>query len=871
MAEIRSIYGNQTRAAERYQPETRVEKQEGSAPAQRTAPPAGAAAVKDIAQLMGRFSQAEAKAQAVRQALLTNEAALTEVKDGLDQMRDLARKAAGEEQPDREAMQEELSRLRQELLRILGGAPAGASPLSAERSAVYQLPAWLLWGMADAPDPEQLLEALGLDKSAGGSEITAALSKLSLEDPAAGYLAAVYLGAVIAGGGTDKLDASQAAQGLLRLLEALQGGKSLDQAVSELSGGLFEGMADFERQFLDGAAPGMESFFSGMLQSIGSSMPDLMNLLANGGMEEAGLFMVLLTALEGADSLLLSAGEGAEPAPEAGSPALAAGRESQDMGGAVVQGQDIQDIAEADYEKTGSNAEAAGGDREAVPLRHKAQAPELTLTGQGETVLKETDTPRVTVDSRQARLSTQGETTLKELSLKGKAVLTLTGAGLTTIGALKGGPDSTLRLKEGAFLLEPQAPELPVKVVIDGAVILQAPKESHVFSPQGEVLAPYDLPWKEMLPEWSSIESIAIDGRHAQVLLVRNAQPDLARFWLLKGDPSQGFPAHLIALEGRGRAGELRTRYVYLQWSRRYGGFRQVSMFPNPFTVTGGQEGTDWRYEEESRTLRVLTSQVSGLAGGMSTDAVPFSGRLALADGIGRVELLLDGVVCRVPSGRACSLGGGNSVTLLLKRGTESIFESGAGCAGISLGEGASLSIDQPHAPGQPDGVLTAIGGTASPGIGRDSGPGRGHAAPVMIRGGRVRAVEGRRAADGKAAPNGVLAGLRVSARALKLDAMDISTKEAARDAVKQLSAGRRWVSRLQEAYRAVYGKLEQRLNGLGSVRQYAKVVRDDEEVRTLMWEMRQELLQTRPGPHSQWELDDLNRLLDTMENMINP
>lgn len=864
MNEIRGIQGNRLRAAERYQSAAKIETQEESTPVKGTDLPARAAAVMDIKQLAGRFSQTEAKWQTARQALVVNEAALTEVRDGLDRMKDLAQAAAGEEQPDREALQDELSRLRQELMRILGGAPDGASLLSAERSTIYELPTWLLWGMANSPDPEQLLEALGLDKSASGSEIKSALSKLPLEDPAAGYLAAVYLGAVIAGGGTDQLEASQAAQGLLRLLEAMQGGKTPDQAVSELTKGLFESIADFEQQFLNGAAPGMEPLFSGML-SMSFSLPDLMDLLANGSMDEAGLLMLLLTALESADSLLLSAGEGAEPAPEAGSPAPAAAQESQEMGGVTVQ---EQDSSEAAYAKAG-NAVTAGGDKEAVLLSREGQAPELVLTGQGEAVLKETDTPRVTVDSRQARLSTQGETALKELNLKGKAILTLAGTGLTTIGSLKGGPDNTLRLKEGAFLLERQAEALPVKIVIDGAVILQASKESHVFNLQGEELEPYDLPWKDMFPEWSSVESIVIDGRHAQVLLTRNAQPDLARLWLLKGDPSQGFPAHLIALEGRGSAGELRTRYVYLQWSRRYGGFRPVSMFPNPFTVTGGKEGTDWRYEEESRTLRVLTSQVSGLAGGMGTDAAPFSGRLALADGIGRVELLLDGVVCRVSSGRACSLGGGNSVTLLLKRGTESIFESGAGCAGISLGEGASLCIDQPHVPGQPDGSLTAIGGTASPGIGRDSGQGR--ALPVMVRGGRVRTVEGRKAAGGKTAPNSALAGLRVSAQALKLDAMDISTKEAARNAVKQLSAGRRWVSRLQEAYRAVYGKIEQGLNGLGSARQYAKAVRDEDEVSALMWDMCQELLQTQSGPYGQWKLEDMDRLLGAMERMISP
>ncbi len=496
----------------------------------------------------------------------------------------------------------------------------------------------------------------------------------------------------------------------------------------------------------------------------------------------------------------------------------------------------------------------------------------LDLTGQGQVELEGAGAKQVAVNSPQAQLHTDGETHMQELSFGEKTALTLSGTGLTHIGGIKGGPDSVLHLKEGAFVLERQDIEPPVCVVIDGAVVLQAPRESHVFNALGEELEPYDLMWKTMFPGWSSIEGMTIDGRHAQMALLRNAQPDIARLWLLKGDPSQGYPAHLIALEGRGMSGELRTRYVYLQWSRMQRKFIPISMFPNPFTVTGGEEDTDWRYEEDSRTLRVLTGKVTGLTGGTGTDAGdrPFSGRLAIADGIGRVELTLDGVMCSVPSGRACSLGGGNRVTLLLKRGTESVFESGAGCAGISLGDGTSLSIDQTGAHSQPEGSLTAKGGAASPGIGRDRGRGGGQSVSIIIRGGRVTAIEGRRASAGSSVPRSAIAGLRASARALRLDAMDISTKEAAKEAVKQLSAGRRWVSRLQEAYRAVYGKLGQSLSDPGSIKRYANVVQNGEEAGALMWEMRQELAQSPMGVYGQWETDDVDQMLKAMENMIN-
>lgn len=866
MGEISGVRGEQIMAAARYQQTAKAEKSEGSAPAKRAA--AQAADTVDLGQLMGRISQAEAKMQAARQSVQAGEATLAEVQDGLDQMEGLAREAAEEGQPDRAALQEELSQLRQELTRILGGGAVGASLFSAQgssgQSAVAQLPAWLLWGMADAPDPAQLLAALGLDESAGASEIMSALAKLPLDDPGAGYLAAVYLGAVAAGGGTGNLDAAQAAQGLLRLLEAMENGMTPDEAVSDLTGGLFTSLEEFQQQFMDGLAPGMGAFFSSLLLGSGIAMPDLMDLLGDG--VEVDLLMTLLAALESADSMLPEPGAdgSAEAAQASQSPEPQPARESMETGGVTAESRDLSEVA---YDEA-SHTITVSGD-ETVVLRGQ-DAPALDLAGQGEVELHQTNATQVTVNSPQAQLSAHGETDLHELRFGEKATLTLSGSGMTRIGEVKGGPNNVLRLRDGAFILERQTAELPVRVVIDGAVMLQAARESHVFNAQGEPLEPYDLLWKDMFPEWASIEGMVIDGRHAQMMLARNAQPDIARLWLLKGDPSQGYPAHLIALEGRGLSGELRTRYVYLQWSRMQRKFRQISMFPNPFTVTGGQEETDWRYEEESRTLRVLTGRVSGLTGGMGTDAEdrPFSGRLALADGVGTVELTLDGVVCKVPSGRACSLGSGNRVTLLLKRGSKSLFESGAGCAGISLGDGTSLYIDQPYAPGEPDGSLTAKGGAASPGIGRDSGPGRGQTAPIIIRGGHVTAIEGKRSTGAKEVPKSSLAGLRVSARALKLDAMDISTKEAARDAVRQLSAGRRWVNRLQEAYRAVYGKLEQSLGGLGSIRQYAKVVRDNEEVDALMWDMRQELMRSPMGAYS--HMEDVDQLLDAMESMIN-
>lgn len=95
-------------------------------------------------------------------------------------------------------------------------------------------------------------------------------------------------------------------------------------------------------------------------------------------------------------------------------------------------------------------------------------------------------------------------------------------------------------------------------------------------------------------------------------------------------------------------------------------------------------------------------------------------------------------------SGRAFHLGRENDVTLLLQCGTDNRFESGAGFAGISLGEGTSLRID--HAGSHSDtrsgeGTLAASGGAGGAGIGRDSGAGRDRTSSILIAGGVITAT----------------------------------------------------------------------------------------------------------------------------------
>ena len=253
-------------------------------------------------------------------------------------------------------------------------------------------------------------------------------------------------------------------------------------------------------------------------------------------------------------------------------------------------------------------------------------------------------------------------------------------------------------------------------------------------------------------------------------------------------------------------------------------------------------------YEGGTQTLHILSGKVSGVSGGSGVDAeqAPFSGRIVLADGIGAVALALGGVSCRVSAGRAFYLGAGNDVTLLPEGGTANFFESGGDCAGISLGKGTSLRVDCTHTGGLPAGTLTASGGAS---IGGDGG--RPAAGRIMIRGGAVTGGERRGPTESVTIVGGmasestggaktlarmgvvlqagedlvILPRIHLSAKALRLDGLSVSTRERAQSAVVAIEVGRRWIARMQDDCAALAGQLGP--GGFFPARQSVRPVRD--------------------------------------------
>jgi len=718
----------------------KAEKTAGSAQNQPLRRAASDTVSETLRQLMSRVSQAENRTRESRGTLQTGEGVLAEVQDSLSRIADLVQESAGGGSPDRDALQAELEQLREALDRMISAATAGELPLFLDGDGGLEA------------GTQALLAALGLDKTASVEELLSVLADASLKgNSAAGYLAALYLGAVIAGDAlSGSLDPAQALEGLRQLLERMAEGESPDQAVEALTDGMFTSLADFQAQFTGGAAPGLTQFLLDLLQ-LDSAAPILANssvltLLAGFQGMDLELIMELLTAPQSQEaSPERSAAEGAESAEgmaeldRAGAPVSVA-----QLGTVQVMGRDLSGVS---YDSATGEVTIAGEADVVVQSTGQGEG-KLRITGSGTVTLQAVKVSLVTVASAEARILSAGENTVAELELREGAALTMGGGGQVRLGLLRGGSSNLLRLTGGAVVVRQGDSEplgtVTVPVVVDGPAVLAAQAAS-VTNAAGEPLEPVDLIWKTLLPGWSGVTAAAIDGRQAKLALTGGNSPDPARLWLAKWDAAQGHPFHTVILQGKDEFDRPKSQYAYLHWNQRTGAFERIAMYPNPFTVLGGEENQDWVYEEATHTLRILSNQVAALSGGTGTGAyqMPFSGRIALADCIGPLRLTLCGVVCRVSSGQAFSLGRENDVTLILQRGAHNHFESGAGCAGISLGEGTSLTIDclASEDGGETAGTLTATGGAGGAGIGRDSGGGQGRTGRIRIRGGVINAA----------------------------------------------------------------------------------------------------------------------------------
>lgn len=764
-----SIQRNLDFSVERRTSAAKVEKQ---APA--ASDPARAASPSDPpVRLDADLNPAERFAQS-RLILQTGESVLAEVYDVLARMDGLLRQSGGSSG----GLDAELAALGREIDRLLAGAAAdGVQLFLPDGAPAPSFPDWLLNGLAQGiRDRSALLSSLNLRADAGPELIRSAVLQYSLgANRTTDYLATLYLGAVIAGGGTipERLDEDAMLDGLRRLLELVDGGMGLDQAISELTNGTFTSLFDFEARFSGGTAPGLTDFLTGLLLSEdGSALPSLPGLL-DGLAGLGGLDLDLWAMLDSLQLFDVGAGTAETPLPDAlPGPGLAPGEaasnppaavdaaenaaenaaaapdaahvEARDTSPAVnvppsslqfgaleVSGRDLSGVVFADGALT-LNGSAS------VILRGGQPGLVIHLDGPGPVTLENVDAAALVVDAPGARVLTAGHTTLEQIVLPGGAALSLDVGGQLNVKQLQAEPDSHLRLLRGALLLDGEQPGLPAETVLAGTVlaapaILSAGAAQIAAQDGREAPKPFDLVLSALLPGVERLIAATVDGAPARLLLAGQSP---AQLWLNTGpDGSNGYPAHMVTLTGVDALGNRASRPLYLRWNGAQ--FLEVPMYPNPFQISGGVEDEDWSYDPASRTLRILTARAMTISGGAGMDAnlKPFSGRIVLADGLGATELTLDGAVCQVSAGRAFDLGHENQVTLLLRR--ENRFQSGAGCAGLSLGDGTALLIDAAPDEG---GTLTASGGFGGAGIGRDRSAGPDSRCRVSIRGGAITA-----------------------------------------------------------------------------------------------------------------------------------
>lgn len=675
------------------------------------------------------------------------------------------------------------------------------------------------------------------------------------------------------------------AQLLLGLIEKVEAGVSPDQAIQELTGGAFTTLAEFQEQLTGAAAPDLQELLAAMLAGGGSlSSASLLALLA--GLKGGGLDL-LMSLLSGAQTLPTG------PEAQSGSPSQAGTPPAQDEGAQVrsarlgpvqAEGRDLSGVT---YDASSGRLTASSP--EGVLLKGTGQkVSTLVVSGSGTVTVQDIDAQALIVHGGEARLLLTGDNAIALLQLEEEASLTLEGEGRLVLDAFRAASSASLHLTGGAVQVKGEKGEalgaLNVPVVIDGPAVLAA-RPLSVHTPAGKAAAPFDLIWKTLLPGWRGLDSLELNGRQARLALLSG---DPARLWLEKGDPSHGWPAHALVLRGRDESGQLKTRYAYLQWNRKTEVFEEITMYPNPFAVTGGEAGRDWVYEEQTHTLRILSSQVTALSGGAGIDAnhLPFSGRIALADGIGALKLTLEGVTCQVDAGRAFDLGEENQVTLILPGGASNLFESGAGCAGISVGVGTLLCVDCAQPPEAEDeftaGALTASGGIGCAGIGRDGIAGWDPAGPILVRseggevmhdflgpvtiaGGVVSSPGGEESLTVQLGEEDViLPRFCLSVRSLGLDEMNLRTRESARLAKSTLETDLRLVSRVQAVYSALSGQLDRNPDRPRAVPK-EPLVRDSASAGALLESTKRSIL-LQPaqtiGSHSQRAGEEIEQLL---------
>ena len=163
--------------------------------------------------------------------------------------------------------------------------------------SVTKFPSWFVEGMAQtASGPGNWLKHMGILANSLNTDINTAITKDKLgsgttaSEYGTGYLACMFLGAMIGNGGavpTNSVSSETILVGLNRLLNKVIGGTSLDTAIKELTQNKFTSCNDFETKFGSNTSA-YTSYFGGFTR----------NLLTQTGAGRGGLISGDLSAVD---------------------------------------------------------------------------------------------------------------------------------------------------------------------------------------------------------------------------------------------------------------------------------------------------------------------------------------------------------------------------------------------------------------------------------------------------------------------------------------------------------------------------------------------------------------------------------------------
>lgn len=597
----------------------------------------------------------------------------------------------------------------------------GFNPATNSFSSAVKFPTWFVEGMAQtASGPGNWVHpnsdgGLRIDASSSDTEIAnqIAAHKLGTNvggsgDYGTGYLACMYLGWAITSGGDASVavNATNVSRGLTALMNEVIGGKSLNEAIKELTNGAFTSTSDFQTKF-NAAGTDVTGFVQKLMGAKGSGRGGLISgdLAATDLVSDDVVADLKLFELDKDHSAVhnvypsgypvLSGGtvSGSSTKVPTGFQPVVAEKEYGDF---IIKGNlpddgngEMQGITWDDTTKTltvtsGNNIEIA------MKAGLTSSTANLKVNGTGKVTLNGVTAGSLQV-SEDTQVSYEGKNDITAVTVNSGKAVTFQGKGQLKAGTFTN--DGTVSFNGGAVIVGGGTGAIGGAVNVNGAsvaaTITTVPKAADGVTELKSIA----VDWSK-LPSGFDVASISIDGVKADALL---SNSESGKLWL---DPSKNHRVTFTDASGVSKTlgAKLNAAGTDFEWAEPV----------KPFTVNSSAvEGQDYHYEDDGTTLVIDTDNVTSISGGKAADetGADLLGRIKLKDGIGPVSLELDEVDCSGNTvGSGFDLGANNTVTLKLKDGTDNKFSGAANFAGISIGDNSNLTIDgSAFVPDDPD------------------------------------------------------------------------------------------------------------------------------------------------------------------------